>query len=129
MARSDGYDLACPFLTDEPEFARGVEFGMLYSEMSRASESIGQYFRTESQERILLLANRLKWTVKEMEPTKYGWFWCLLEPPDEEGANHGDRTMSERHWAYYQKAKERHTPAAQSEPASISPDNPRGVNP
>lgn len=72
------YGLVCPFLTDEPEFALGVEFGFLFMRMKRAKR-IKDYFCLANQEQILLLANRLGWKVKKIKPWGKDWFWCVLE--------------------------------------------------
>lgn len=72
------YDLVCPFLTDDPVFAYGVEFGLLHAHMQEATE-IGDYFCRANQDRILLLASRLGWTVKEMKPHDKDWLWIELE--------------------------------------------------
>jgi hypothetical protein len=73
------YNLVCPFLTDDKMFAYGVEFGLLYARMNDGEERIGDYFCRENQERILLLANRLGWSVLKIKPWDSGWFWCEME--------------------------------------------------
>jgi hypothetical protein len=73
------YTLVCPFLTDDPMFAYGVEFGLLYSQMQSGIESIRDYFCIQNQEQILLLANRLGWKAQEIRPWGRDWFWCVLE--------------------------------------------------
>jgi len=77
------YSLICPFLTDNPQFAHGVEFGLLYARMQSQEERISDYFHKENQDQILLLASRQGWYVREMKSfdksfDKY-WFWCVLE--------------------------------------------------
>ena len=71
------YSLVCPFLTDDPIYAFGVELGMLFSEMEEKTE-IKNYFCLENQEQILLLANRLGWTVREMKIHDEYWFWLEM---------------------------------------------------
>lgn len=73
------YDLVCPFLTDDPMFSYGVEFGMLYVRMREESDLISDFFSRENQDRILLLASRLGWVVLQMKPWGEDWFWCELE--------------------------------------------------
>ncbi|HJT76410.1 MAG TPA: hypothetical protein VJ739_04340 [Gemmataceae bacterium] len=73
------YGLVCPFLTDDPTFAYGVEFGLLYARMQSEAETISDYFCRENQDRILLLASRLGWAVKRIKPWNKDWFWCALE--------------------------------------------------
>ncbi len=73
------FTLVCPFLTDDPVFAQGVEFGLLYARMRRGRKPIKDYFSRTNQEQILLLANRLGWAVREIEPWDNFWFWCVLE--------------------------------------------------
>ena len=73
------YGLVCPFLTDDPMFAYGVEFGLLRARMQGEGERIEDYFTRENQERILLLANRLGWSVRAIKPWGSGWFWCEME--------------------------------------------------
>jgi hypothetical protein len=72
------HSLVCPFLTDDPTFAYGVEFGLLHARMSM-EEAIADYFCRENQDRILLLANRLNWSVREIEAVDKDWFWCKME--------------------------------------------------
>ncbi len=72
------YSLVCPFLTDDPQFAYGVEFGLLYAAMRDADE-VADYFCLANQDQILLLASRLRWHVVEMEPWGTDWFWVRLE--------------------------------------------------
>jgi hypothetical protein len=38
------YTLVCPFLTDDPAYAFGVEFGMLYAAMQSGVDQIQDYF-------------------------------------------------------------------------------------
>ena len=72
--------LLVPFLTDDPVYAYGVEFGMLYSRLRNEAETvIADCFLTANQEQILLVANRLGWQLIEMKPWVKGWFWCRLE--------------------------------------------------
>lgn len=87
--------LLCPYLVDDPEFAYGVEFGMLFSDMKR-KRKISGYFCRRNQEQILLLANRLGWSVKKLglkrdrgEPWDKDWFWLVMKknrPQREAGA-------------------------------------------
>ncbi len=71
------YSLVCPFLTDDPVFARGVEIGMLFSRMQRRRK-IRDYFLLANQEQITLLANRLGWRIQRMEPWGDDWFHCVM---------------------------------------------------
>lgn len=73
------HTLVCPFLTDNPEFARGVEFGLLYARMRDSDEPVADYFFLSNQDQVLLLASRLGWSVVEMEVEPSGWLWCVLE--------------------------------------------------
>lgn len=74
------YTLEVPFLTDDPEFARGVEFGLLYARMQDVDEGvIEDYFLRTNQEQILLLANRLGWRVKRLKKWDQYWFFCRME--------------------------------------------------
>ena len=78
------YTLVCPFLTDDPMFACGVEFGMLYQRMANLGDwEIADFFMRQNQERILLLANRLGWQVKELNGHDKDWFWVEMEKPDQ----------------------------------------------
>ena len=71
------YNLVCPFLTDDPQFAYGVEFGLLYARMKKARK-IRDYFCMANQEQILLLANRLGWKVRRIKPWNKDWFWLSM---------------------------------------------------
>ncbi len=74
------YDLVMPFLTDDPAFAHGVEFGLLYARMTRGEEDrISDYFLIDNEEQITLCANRLGWRVVEIRHGECeGWFWCEM---------------------------------------------------
>jgi hypothetical protein len=73
------FSLVCPFLTDDPMFAYGVEFGMLFTQMRGDQDRIAGYFCRKNQDRILLLASRLGWSVDQIKPWDNDWFWCALE--------------------------------------------------
>jgi len=73
------YDLVCPFLTEDPVYALGVELGLLCAKMRGRCRRIRDYFSRQNQEQILLLANRLGWTVKRISAHDDYWFWCHLE--------------------------------------------------
>jgi hypothetical protein len=80
------YSLIIPFLDDDPKFAHGVEFGLLYGRMRYGEEDkIEDYFTTANQEQITLLANRLGWRVVAMEPWEGApgdWTWFVLKRPE-----------------------------------------------
>ena len=71
------YSLLCPFLNDNPDYAHGVELGMLFERMKQEDE-IDDYFTMANQDQILLLAGRLKWTVKSIEAWGDQWFRCKM---------------------------------------------------
>lgn len=71
--------LVCPFLSDDPVYAHGVEFGLLYGRMRDSDEPVADYFTRANQDQILLLASRLGWAVREIKPWDKFWFWCHLE--------------------------------------------------
>ena len=74
------YTLVCPFLTDDPAFAHGVEFGLLHARMQRGEEDeIGDFFARANQDRVLLLVNRLGWHVHEIKAVDRFWFWCAMK--------------------------------------------------
>lgn len=73
------YNLVCPFLTDDPMFACGVEFGLLYARMRGEVDRIEDYCCRENEDRILLLADRLGWMVRSVKTWDKGWFWCEME--------------------------------------------------
>jgi hypothetical protein len=68
MPSDAGWGLVLPFLTDDPEFAKGVEVGMLYERMKHEDAVEGD-FLLANQEQILLLANRLGWYVESCDAT------------------------------------------------------------
>jgi hypothetical protein len=72
------HDLVCPFLTEDPMFAAGVEFGMLFARLRNDEEPLTDIFLRENQDRILLLANRLGWTVEAIKKVDRFWFSCVL---------------------------------------------------
>jgi hypothetical protein len=80
------YTLVCPFLADDPTSAHGVEFGLLFARMNSGEEKIKGYFCRQNQERILLLANRMGWGVKQVKPWGKDWFWCVMKKGQPQGA-------------------------------------------
>lgn len=72
-------DLVCQFLNDDPVFAYGVEFGILWMRMKEEDEIQG-YFTTENQEQITLAANRGGFEIVQMKQWKKGpeWTWFHL---------------------------------------------------
>jgi hypothetical protein len=76
----ENHCLVVPFLTDDPAFAHGVEFGILYQRMQQGDEDvIEDCFLLDNQDRILVMASRLGWRAVEMEGWGEGWFRCRLE--------------------------------------------------
>jgi hypothetical protein len=73
------WELIVPFLTDNPVYARGVEFGMLFEEMKRRPRIIQNYFLRANQEQILLLASRMRYAVVSMKPWDGDWFYLYME--------------------------------------------------
>jgi hypothetical protein len=73
------HSLICPFLSDDPAFAYGVEFGMLYSRMRNGEDVIEDYFCRANQDQILLLASRLRWRVIAMTVWGRDWIRFRLE--------------------------------------------------
>lgn len=72
-------NLVMPFLTDDHEFARGVEFGLLYERMSKSDETeIKDYFHTTNQDQICVAASRLGWRVEDMKTWEDGPEWTLF---------------------------------------------------
>lgn len=82
------HTLVCPFLTDDPQFAHGVEIGILYTDMKCKRRIHGLYHRA-NQEQIILMTNRLGWTILELEREQdrkeewtKDWFWISMEKKD-----------------------------------------------
>ncbi len=73
------FGLVAPFLTDDPVFAYGCEFGMLYERMKHEDE-IEEAYHTENQDRILVMAGRVGWVVDEVTPLDWedGWFMLKM---------------------------------------------------
>jgi hypothetical protein len=64
------FDLVVPFLTDDPVFAYGVEFGMLYWRLAREKpETLKDFVHLENQDRVCVMAGRLGYAVVAMEPS------------------------------------------------------------
>jgi hypothetical protein len=74
------YSLVCPFLSDNPLYAQGVEFGMLYVRMRDAApgDVIDDYFLLPNQDQITLAANRLGWRIVRMRRWDGSWFRCRM---------------------------------------------------
>jgi hypothetical protein len=78
MAHDANYSLICPFLTDEFEFARGVEFGMFYARLRLRPREIREYVLLPNQDQILLLASRFGYRVVKMKPWGEQWLFIWL---------------------------------------------------
>lgn len=72
------YTCVLPFLTDDPQFAAGVEVGMLHERMKRRRRIRG-YYQTVNQEQITLMANRYGWRVVRMEVWADGPEWFFID--------------------------------------------------
>src|ERR1700682_3624176 len=79
MNSASTHRLVCPFMTEDLNFSYGVEFGLLHARMRRGNKRIKDYFCRANQERILLLANRLGWSVRKIKAWDQNWFYCILE--------------------------------------------------
>jgi hypothetical protein len=75
------YGLLCPFLNDSPDYAHGVELGLLWARLRGEEEVIEDYVTLANQEQVTLAANRLGWRVALMRRGPKGWFWVRLERP------------------------------------------------
>jgi len=72
--------LLCPFLNQDPAYALGVEFGLLWGLMQdEVTAELEGYFTRANQDQILLACNRLGWRAAEMKPHDEGWMWYRLE--------------------------------------------------
>lgn len=78
------YSLACPFLTDDPVYAHGVEFGMLWARMSDPRNTdLRETIRTENSEQVRVAAARLGWDLVDLRewedgPPDNGWVFVRL---------------------------------------------------
>jgi len=80
MSDNANYTLVVPFLTDEPLFAFGVEYGLLFARMSDPNvNEIHDYCSIWLQEQITLTANRCGWRIVEMSTVDECWFWLRMK--------------------------------------------------
>lgn len=78
---TDSYELMCPFLDQDPRYAFGVEFGLLWNRLKGDETVIEDWFTTDNQEQITLAANRTGWTIVEMqqlEEAPHHWTWIKM---------------------------------------------------
>ena len=54
-----GYSLACPFITDNPQFTLGFEAGLLYAAMRAGEPVITNTYHSLNDEQLLLMSQRL----------------------------------------------------------------------
>ena len=72
--------LICPYLDQDPKYALGVEFGIIWMRMRDDNEDVIQeYFTTANQDQILLACPRLGWRCVEMKRWDEFWTWYHLE--------------------------------------------------
>lgn len=73
------HGLICPYIDNDPKFAYGVEFGMLFVRMRGDEELIEGCFLRANQDQILLACNWLGWRAVKMKPHDEDWMWFRLE--------------------------------------------------
>lgn len=76
------HSLVCPFLNENPDYACGVEFGMLFVRM-KTETRIDDCFTVRNQDQILLLASRSGWSVLQMRKIDKFWFQIVMEKAGE----------------------------------------------
>lgn len=77
------HTLIVPFLTDDPMFAFGVEFGLLYARMRDGDEQvIDELLVSFNEDQILLLAGRLGWRAEKRPCDVEGWCRLRLRRPE-----------------------------------------------
>ena len=59
MSADAEYSLVAPFLTDDPKFALGVEYGIVYGQLRAGVVTYAGAVHEENEERLLVLARRL----------------------------------------------------------------------
>lgn len=86
------YTIVCPFLDDDPAYARGVEFGLLCAQMGAALAAaaggpavVRGYYLRANQDQILLLASRQGWGVRGLANWDRDWFFAELFWPNAPG--------------------------------------------
>lgn len=80
------FSLVAPFLTDDPAFARGVRYGILYQRLQRTKgRRVTATVTEEDEERTRLMAHRIGWRVRRRKNVS-GWI-CLTFVRVESGAD------------------------------------------
>lgn len=81
------YTLVAPFLTDDPMFARGVQYGMIYMRLRHTKRNrITEQFVEADEEQIRLMAHRIGWTVKKRFKS-HEWITIIFERNTKHGDN------------------------------------------
>ena len=76
---SEGYDdnsrkMVVPFLTDDPMFTLGVEFGMVYSHLNRPRcRGWSGMIHRANEEQVMLAANRMGFVVRKCSRLNKTW--------------------------------------------------------
>lgn len=82
MADSHDMNLVAPFLTDDPQFALGVEFGQWYEKMrprkGKLAAKVHLLAHRANQDRFHVLAARLGYTVKRQRMIDETWMSMTL---------------------------------------------------
>lgn len=55
---NQNYAMACPILTDSPEYAAGVRFGMFWAELRQGEETITAVVNKRDEEQFRVAASR-----------------------------------------------------------------------
>lgn len=83
MADDIEYGLACPFLNDDPVYAAGVEFGMLWADLRQQPKRWSGYVLPTNEEQVRVAASRLGYEVPKIEPwtpdDETETAWVLME--------------------------------------------------
>ena len=82
----DKWNLVVPFLTDDPNFALGCQFGMLYEQLREEHPDEKEIMISrELQEQVLLLLSRMGYRVERQEMIDDHWMaiqFCHKAKPE-----------------------------------------------
>jgi hypothetical protein len=76
---ADGnWSLITPFLTDDPVFAAGVEFDLLFRRLRDGEKLVKEYIQRKNQDRVLVMAGRLGYEIVRQNPWDKNWLYIEM---------------------------------------------------
>lgn len=67
---TNDFTMACPFLSDSPEYAAGVRFGMFWAELKAGAHKVTQVVNKGDEEQFRVAASRRGYAIDHYDPVR-----------------------------------------------------------